>query len=82
MRILIATVSGVEQVEDIKTHRFGPYFVANITIGVNAKLTVAQGDHIATQVEKILLNKIEPMRRVHVHYHPTREFISLKHIST
>ena len=79
MRTFIAPVSGVEQVEEIRTHRFGPYLVANITIGVNANLTVAQGDHIATQVEKILLNEIEPMRRVHVHYHPTREFTPLKH---
>ncbi len=74
IKTLIAPVNGVDQVEEIKTHRFGPYLVANITIGVNASLTVAQGDHIATQVEKILLNKIEPIRRVHVHYHPTREF--------
>lgn len=79
---LIAPVSGVEQVEEIKTHRFGPYLVANITIGVNASLTVAQGDHIATQVERILLNEIEPIRRVHVHYHPTREFMSSQHTAT
>ncbi len=70
---LIATVKEVEQVEEIKTHRFGPYIVANITIGVNACLTVAQGDHIATQVEKILIDEIDPIRRVYVHYHPTRE---------
>ncbi len=70
---IIATVKEVEQVEEIKTHRFGPYLVANITIGVNACLTVAQGDHIATRVEKILIDEIDPMRRVYVHYHPTRE---------
>ncbi len=73
IRTLIAPLSGVDQVEEIKTHRFGPYIVVNITIGVNARLTVAQGDHIATQVEKILIDKIDPIRRVHVHYHPTRE---------
>ena len=82
IKTLIAPVRGVDQVEEIKTHRFGPYLVANITIGVNAKFTVAQGDHIATQVEKILLNEIEPMRRVHVHYHPTRNSISSNHTTT
>ena len=76
IKSLIVTVQGVEQVEEIKTHRFGPYLVANITIGVNARLTVAQGDHIATRVEKLLLDEIDPMRRVHVHYHPTRELPS------
>lgn len=79
MKRLIEPVSGVAQVEEIKVHRFGPYLLANITIGVNANITVAQGDHIATQVEKILFNGIEPMRRVHVHYHPAKEPIPLKH---
>ena len=73
MRMLITPIPGVEQVEEIKTHRFGPYLVANITIGVNGQMTVAQGDHISTQVEKQLLKNIELMRRVYVHYHPTRE---------
>ncbi|SMC84603.1 cation diffusion facilitator family transporter [Desulfocicer vacuolatum DSM 3385] len=78
IQTLITQINGVEQVEEIKTHWFGPYLVANITIGVNATLTVAQGDHIATQVEKILINGVDPMRRVYVHYHPTREFTPLK----
>ena len=72
IKTLVAPINGVEQVEEIKTHRFGPYLVVNITIGVNASLTVAQGDHIATQVEKILIEEIDPIKRVHVHYHPTR----------
>jgi len=67
---LLDTISGVQQVEEIRAHRFGPYLVANVTIGVDGSLSVAEGDRIATQVERVLIEHIEYMRRVHVHYHP------------
>jgi cation diffusion facilitator family transporter len=67
---LICPVPGVQQVEEIHAHRFGPYLVANITIGIDGALTVAEGDAIAEAIEQVLLTEIEFMRRVHVHYHP------------
>jgi cation diffusion facilitator family transporter len=67
---LLCTVPGVKQVEEIHTHRFGPYLVTNVTIGVDGSLSVAEGDEIATRVEHILIEHVEFMRRVHVHYHP------------
>jgi len=67
---LLNPIPGVNQVEEIRAHRFGPYFVVNLTIGVDGSLTVADGDRIATQVEQTLMDGIELMRRVHVHYHP------------
>ena len=67
---LLNPIPGVRQIEEIRAHRFGPYLVANVTIGVDGSLSVAEGDQIATQVERTLLNNIEFMRRVHVHYHP------------
>ncbi len=67
---LLCDLPGVEQVEEIYAHRFGPYLVVNITIGVDGSLTVAQGDSVASQIESTLYNNIEYMRRVHVHYHP------------
>ncbi len=70
---LLAPIPGVQQVEEVKTHRFGPYYVANITIGVDGKINVIEGDRIATRVEKVLLTEIPFMRRVHVHYHPADE---------
>ena len=69
---LLAKVPGVEQIEEIQAHRFGPYLVINVTVGVNGSLTVTAGDEIATQVERSLYQEIELLRRVHVHYHPTR----------
>jgi cation diffusion facilitator family transporter len=49
---LLDTIPGVQQVEEIRAHRFGPYLVANVTIGVDGSLSVTEGDEIATQVER------------------------------
>lgn len=67
---LLASIPGMEDMEEIHVNRFGPYMVANITIGVSPDITVAEGDRIATAVEDILIDQVEFMRRVHVHYHP------------
>jgi cation diffusion facilitator family transporter len=67
---IVKPIAGVRKIEEIHAHRFGPYLVANITICVDGKLSVAQGDEIATRVENTLTENIEFMRKVHVHYHP------------
>ena len=72
---LLAVIPGVEQVEETHAHRFGPYLVVNVTIGIDGAQTVARGDAIATQVESTLCDGIEFMRRVHVHYHPARRAV-------
>ncbi|MBN1312652.1 MAG: cation transporter [Anaerolineae bacterium] len=70
---LTLTVPGVRQVEEIYAHRFGPYLVLNLAIGVDGNLTVAEGDRISTCVEQKLIDNIEFMRSVHVHFHPAVE---------
>lgn len=67
---LVVQVEGVNQLEELQAHRFGPHIVLNLTIGIDGALSVYEGDHIATRVEEILLNSIPNVRRVHVHYHP------------
>jgi len=69
---LLGTVPGVEQIDEIHAHRFGPYLVINVTIGVDGSLSVEAGDEIACQVEQTLYQRIEFLRRVYVHYHPAR----------
>ncbi len=69
---LLGPLQGVKAVEEVYAHRFGPYLVVNLTIGVEGSLTVSQGDDIATQAELLLLENIDFMRRVYVHYHPVR----------
>ncbi len=73
IRSKLARIAEVLEVEEIHGHRFGPYMVTNITIGVAPELTVAEGDRIATEVESVLIEEIDCMRRVFVHYHPVRD---------
>lgn len=68
----LGEIEEVLDVEEIHGHRFGLYMVINITVGVSPTLTVAEGDRIATEVENKLLEEIDYMRRVFVHYHPVQ----------
>ncbi|MBN1662796.1 MAG: cation transporter [Deltaproteobacteria bacterium] len=70
IRGLVGRISGVQTVESVHAHRFGPYFVANITIGVDGRQTVDEGNEIADAVEKYLCEKIDLLRKVYIHYHP------------
>ena len=67
---ILSQVKGIQAVEELHAHSFGPYYVINLTIGVDGSLTVREGDRIATEVEHLLTRRIEFVRRVHVHYHP------------
>ncbi len=67
---LIKTLPGVEQLEELQAHRFGPHIVVNLTIGIDGALSVRAGDAIASKVESLLYTSIHNLRRVHVHYHP------------
>jgi cation diffusion facilitator family transporter len=69
---LLRKVPGVKQIDEIHAHRFGPYLVVNVTIGVDGSLSVGAGDDIACQVEQTLYQNVDFMRRVYVHYHPAR----------
>ncbi len=70
---LLSGVPGVETVEEVHAHRFGPYIVVNLTVGVDGELSVTQGDHIASQVERVVAGEIDLVRRVYVHYHPVSD---------
>lgn len=67
---LLDPLDEVYHIDAIQTHRFGPYFTINITICIEGSLTVEEGDQISTLVENRILNNIDLIRSVHVHYHP------------
>ena len=69
---LLEVIPGVEQIEEIHVHRIGPYLLVDLTIGIDGTITVAAGDQIANQVEETLWRNIEYLRRVSVHYHPSK----------
>ncbi len=72
IRAIISSHSEVLRVESIHAHRFGPYFMANITIAIDGAQSVAEGDRIADEIEKMLYEKIDLLRRVYIHYHPPK----------
>lgn len=67
---VVRGVEGVAQLEEIAVHRIGYYLLVDVVIRVDGSLSVAEGDKIATRVERALHSKIEYLRRVTVHYHP------------
>ena len=67
---LLKSIDGVNQLEELQAHRFGPHIVVNLTIGIDGALSVYEGDRIASRVEDILLVSVPNVRRVHIHYHP------------
>jgi cation diffusion facilitator family transporter len=69
---LVQSIPGVEQVEEIHAHRFGPYLVVNVTIGIDGNISVSDGDSIASEVEQALYEDVDLLRRVYVHYHPSQ----------
>jgi len=67
---VVSTIPEVLSIEQIHTHRFGPYMVINVQIGVDGTISVEAGDGIATQVEVAIYDSIDLVGRVYVHYHP------------
>ncbi len=71
IKAILAGMEAVKSIEEIHAHRFGPYFVVNVTVGIDGSLSVSQGDGISDEIERKLVEGIEMLRKVYVHYHPT-----------
>ena len=69
IRELVKQVPGVRAIDSIKAHRFGQYLVINLAIFVDGSISVDEGDAISDGVEKALVNGIDFVRAVHVHFH-------------
>jgi len=67
---ILSVIPGILQIEEIQAHRFGPFLVINLTIGVDGSISVTAGDGIATTAEQRLYRDIDLLKRVYIHYHP------------
>ena len=67
---LLKPVDAIMTIEEIAAHRFGPYLMINLIIGVNGNLSVNEGDRIATKAEELLFNNLDLVRKIYIHYHP------------
>jgi cation diffusion facilitator family transporter len=73
---IVMLIPEVIALEEIGAHRFGPYLIVNLTVGIKGSLSVEKGDAIATEIEKALYSNIELLKRVYVHYHPAKKQLS------
>jgi cation diffusion facilitator family transporter len=73
VRIVASQIDGIKKIEEITAHRFGPYIVINITVGIDGAITVKAGDAIATEIEDYICCQVDMVRKVYVHYHPARD---------
>lgn len=69
---IIQTIPGVEGLDSAQAHRYGQFFIINVAIYVDGGLTVDEGDRISDQVETRLMQEIDFVRGVHVHFHSHR----------
>jgi len=69
IRELTSQVPGVQAIDSVKAHRFGQYIVINLAIFVDGAISVDEGDAISDHVEKALVDGIDYVRAVHVHFH-------------
>jgi cation diffusion facilitator family transporter len=70
IKTLLTDISEVKSVEEVHAHRFGPYLVVNVTVGVDGGISVSEGDCIACHIEDTIYRSLELVKRVYVHYHP------------
>lgn len=74
-RAILQGVAGINGIEEIRAHRFGPYLTMNLTICVDGDISVQQGDEIANHAEAALRRQIDRLQVVHIHYHPHHSHI-------
>ncbi|OQM46055.1 transporter [Anoxybacillus sp. UARK-01] len=65
----IAEIEGVKHVSDVKARMVGNQIILDVTIHVDAALTVAKSHEIADEVERMMRNKHQ-IEMTHVHIEP------------
>ena len=68
---VVNRVQGVCAIDDVRAYRVGPYYVLNLEIEVDPRLSVEQGHAIATAVEQTLVTEMQQVRHVYTHVNPS-----------
>ncbi len=69
---VVRQISPQAHLESMQAHRFGPNLVINLTVGLDGRLTIQEGDALADAIEQELQTRIPQLRQVHLHYHPVK----------
>ena len=74
VREIAMKVPGIRGIEELGVHRYGPYFIINMTVGVDGLITVDAGHKISEEVEAKLMHRFGgELRKINIHYHPGLE---------
>jgi len=66
---VLSGIPKIEQVEEINIQHFGHYMILNLVLGMDGDLSIREGDSICNKAEHALMNNIDFLLRVHIHYH-------------
>lgn len=70
---VLKKVPGIQELDSMQAHRFGQYLVINLAIFVDGALSVDEGDAIADEVERNVIENVDYVRAVHVHFHSRKQ---------
>jgi cation diffusion facilitator family transporter len=69
---VVREVNGVDELHEVRARFTGPKLLIDLKIGVDSEKTVKQGHDIATDVKRLIFEKIPNVEDVLVHVNPKR----------
>lgn len=70
---LTLSIGGIRQVDDVKTRRIGWRNSIDLSVQIDADLSIEEGHGISKQIEKLLLQKLKNIGNIMIHINPGTE---------
>lgn len=70
IRLRVLTMDGIDQVKELRARYHGPHVFIEVTIGVNAYLSVEESHNLTERIEEDLIG-FENIRHIHIHVEPS-----------
>jgi len=67
------SIEGVRKIDDIKTRRIGWRNSIDLSVEIDANLSIEKGHQISDQIEKLLLQKLKNIGNIMIHINPATE---------
>jgi len=73
IRKVTLSVEGARKIDDIKTRRMGWRNSIDLSVEIDANLSIEKGHQISDQIEKLLLQKLKNIGNIMIHINPATE---------
>jgi len=67
---LTLSIGGVKKIDDVKTRRLGWRNSIDLSVQIDADLSIEEGHGISNQIEKLLLQKLKNIGNIMIHINP------------